>query len=90
MKQLVARQFASTLWDVVKNVLMLTGVVALVAWEVDKFSHRGSPATAAARQAEAHGMPLAPLLDAMRPASLAVETKALADEAALPVAGDSS
>lgn len=90
MKRLVARQFASTLWDVVKNVLMLTGVVALVAWEVDKFSHRGSSAMAATRQAGAEGLPSAPLLDAMRPASLAVETKALADEADLPLAGDST
>lgn len=74
MTQLVAREFAGALWSVVKNALMVTGLAALVVWEVDTFTH-SKPAAAPMVQAES-----APVLDAVRPASMAADTLAMADE----------
>jgi soluble lytic murein transglycosylase-like protein len=53
---------------------MLTGLAALVVWEVDTFTHpKSAPAPAAAAE-------VAPVLDAVRPASLAADTLAMAEE----------
>ena len=78
MTQLVAEHFAQVVWGVVKNILMVTGVIALVAWQVDAVSHIGS-AQPMAVQVEA-----LPVLDAVQPARLASETRALASETAAP------
>ena len=78
MTQFVAHQFAQALWGVVKSALMVTGVVALVAWQVNAVSHiRTAPPTPV--QADA-----LPVLDAVQPARLASETRALASETAAP------
>jgi soluble lytic murein transglycosylase-like protein len=73
MSRLVARHLAGALWNVVKGSLMMAGLVALVAWEVNTFSHR--PAKAVAVQQD-----VVPVLEAVKPGSLASETLALADE----------
>ena len=81
MTHFVAQQFAHALFGVVKNVLMVTGVIALVAWQVDAVSHIRA-AQPQAVQAEA-----LPVFDAVQPTRLASETRALAsDTAAAPVA----
>jgi soluble lytic murein transglycosylase-like protein len=73
MTQLALRHFAGTLWKVVKATLMVTGLVTLIAWEVDTFSQPRRAAPVAAQQD-----PL-PVLDAVQPARLAAETLAMAD-----------
>lgn len=85
MSQLVAREFAGALWNAVKNGLMLTGLAALVVWEVDTFTHSRPAPVAAAAPAE-----VAPVLDGVRPASLAADTLALADEPHDPRLGNAA
>ncbi len=78
MTHFVAQQFAHALFGVVKNVLMVTGVIALVAWQVDAVSNirAAQPATLSAEAL--------PVLDAVQPARLASETRALASDTAAP------
>jgi soluble lytic murein transglycosylase-like protein len=75
MSHFAARHFAGALWNVVKHALMLTGLVALVAWELDTFTHRRVAPPVAEARAEAP-----PVLEAVQPDRLAADTLALADE----------
>jgi soluble lytic murein transglycosylase-like protein len=74
MSQFIARNFAGALWNVVKGVLMLTGLVTLVAWQMDASGQRASAAGFTARPT------LPPALKSVGPAHLASDTLAMADE----------
>lgn len=74
MSQLIARHFAGALWSTVKSALMVTGLVALVAWQVDASGARARVNSPAPRN------DIAEALDSVQPARVAAETLALADD----------
>ncbi len=81
MARLVIRRYAGALWKVVKAGLMVTGLVALVVWEVDTFSQPRAAAAVALRDE------VPPLLDAVQLARLAGDTLALVEPSdSLPAA----
>lgn len=71
MSRFPARHYAGTLWSFTKSGLMLTGLVALLAWEIQTFSHPSSLPVASRTEA-------LPALEAVKPARLASEVLALA------------
>jgi soluble lytic murein transglycosylase-like protein len=74
MSRFTLQHTAGAVWQVIKSGLMLVGLIALVAWEVQTFSHASS--------AEAKVSPeLGTGLDAVRPARVAADTLAVSDEA---------
>lgn len=86
MSRFPARHYAGTLWSFTKSGLMLTGLLALLAWEIQTFSHPSSLAVASRTEA-------LPALEAVKPARLASEVLALAsnepdDRRAAGSAGD--
>lgn len=86
MSRFPARHYAGTLWSFTKSGLMLTGLVALLAWEIQTFSHPSSLPVASRTEA-------LPALEAVKPARLASEVLALAsnepdDRRAAGSAGD--
>ena len=84
MTQFVAQQFAHALFGVVKNVLMVTGVIALVAWQVDAVSN------IRAAQPVTSSFEALPVLNAVKPARLASETRALASGTTAPPVAQSA
>ena len=72
MSQTAARHLAGKLWSVFKAGLMSVGLVALVAWQVDAYSSRSPSPPVVQPEALA-------VLDAVGPARLASETRAMAD-----------
>ena len=86
MSRFPARHYAGTLWSFTKSGLMLTGLLALLAWEIQTFSHPSSLPVASRTEA-------LPALEAVKPARLASEVLALAsnepdDRRAAGSAGD--
>lgn len=72
MSRFPARHYAGTLWSITKSGLMLTGLIALLAWEIQTFSHPSSLPVTSRTEA-------VPALEAVRPARLASEALALAN-----------
>lgn len=86
MSRFPARHYAGTLWSFTKSGLMLIGLIALLAWEIQTFSHPSSLPVASRTEA-------LPALEAVKPARLASEVLALAsnepdDRRAAGSAGD--
>ena len=71
MSRFPARHYAGTLWSFTKSGLMLIGLIALLAWEIQTFSHPSSLTVASRPEA-------LPALEAVKPARLASEVLALA------------
>ena len=71
MSRFPARHYAGTLWSFTKSGLMLIGLIALLAWEIQTFSHPSSLPVASRTEA-------LPALEAVKPARLASEVLALA------------
>lgn len=72
---------AQAVWHLAKGSLMIVGLVALVAWEMNTFSY-AKPATVS----EDDGPPLLSALSKVRPGTIKADTAAQAQEAALDVA----
>ncbi len=71
---------AQAVWHLAKGSLMIVGLVALVAWEMNTFSY-AKPATV-----PEDGPPLLSALSKVQPATIKADTAAQAQEAALDVA----
>ena len=67
-------------WNLTKGTLMVTGLIALVAWEVQTFSYAKAPTTAA----KADLTP--PLLSGVQPVNLRADTANHAEDAAINLA----
>ena len=67
-------------WNLTKGTLMVTGLIALIAWEVQTFSYAKAPAVAA--QAEL----TPPLLSGVQPVNFKADTATHAEDAAINLA----
>lgn len=80
MSRMTLRSMATMVWNVAKGGLMLAGLLALVTWEVQTFSH-ATPAPAQFAAAKPDAVVATPVLEGVQPSRVA-ETLALADSPA--------
>ena len=68
MSHFAARHFAGALWSITKYGLMFTGLIALLVWEIQTFSH-------AAVNVKATSADINPVLEGLRPVQMASESE---------------